>query len=134
MPPDPQSVAKWLALAREDLRMARHALTADPPGLFAATFHAQQCAEKALKRYLASRGEQPPRVHSLDLLFDLCSAFDALIAPLADRCAWLSDFAVGIRYPDFEPAPDLTTAQAAVEDAATLLGYIEDRLGKDHST
>ena len=128
MPPESTDPQHWLLVSREDLRSARILLDAQPPALYAAAFHAQQSAEKALKAFLVARGQEPPRVHSLDLLFDLCIKLDEGFEPLADRCAWLSDFAVGIRYPGFEPVPDTETVRTAVEDATTLLAFVEQRI------
>jgi HEPN domain-containing protein len=58
---------RWLVFAREDLRMAELALA---EGIFnQACFHGQQCVEKALKGWLAGRGQVPPRTHRMaDLL------------------------------------------------------------------
>ncbi|WP_447974783.1 HEPN domain-containing protein [Nitrospira sp. Kam-Ns4a] len=68
MPLHPQEDAtRWLTFAAEDLRMAELALE---DGLFnQACFHAQQCAEKALKALCARRGEAILRTHAL---MDLC--------------------------------------------------------------
>ncbi len=53
---DPELVAEttaWLAKAAQDLALAEHASTADPPFLAAIVFHAQQAAEKSLKAFLS---------------------------------------------------------------------------------
>lgn len=50
---------RWLAFAREDLRMAELVMA---EGLYnQVCFHCQQCAEKAVKGLLAYQGQTPPR-------------------------------------------------------------------------
>lgn len=58
-------VRGWLLRASEDLRTGRHDLTATPPLLNDAAFHAQQCAEKAMKAYLVHREQQFRKTHNL---------------------------------------------------------------------
>jgi hypothetical protein len=77
---------RWLAFAREDLRVAELAFA---EGIYnQACFHAHQCAEKALKRTLAllQREIAPPRTHSIVELLGLLPApcFAGLRAELAE--------------------------------------------------
>ena len=44
---------KWLLKAEEELESARKLIEGDSPILDTAYYHAQQCAEKALKAYLS---------------------------------------------------------------------------------
>ena len=46
------TIARWLAKAKNDLITARTMLDTDPPITDIVCFHAQQCAEKALKAFL----------------------------------------------------------------------------------
>jgi HEPN domain-containing protein len=46
------TIARWLAKAKNDLITARTMLETDPPITDIVCFHAQQCAEKALKAFL----------------------------------------------------------------------------------
>jgi HEPN domain-containing protein len=53
-----EALERWLAFAREDLRMAELALA---EGIFnQACFHAQQCVEKVIKGWLEQQGQAPP--------------------------------------------------------------------------
>lgn len=72
--PLPESPQAWLQRAPSDLRLGRVAL--DTPGVLVedACFHAQQCAEKALKVLLIERGIAFPRTHVLETLLDLLLA------------------------------------------------------------
>ncbi len=55
------TIARWLAKAKNDLITARTMLDTDPPITDIVYFHAQQCAEKALKAFRGgySCGENP---------------------------------------------------------------------------
>ena len=62
-----EAVERWLAFARQDLRMAELAFA---EGIYNQTcFHAQQCVEKVIKGWLEQQGRTPPRTHRMaDLL------------------------------------------------------------------
>ena len=62
------STAAWLAACKEDLLVVTSLLES---GLAtgAASFHAQQCVEKALKAVLEEFAGTVPRIHDLDRLF-----------------------------------------------------------------
>jgi HEPN domain-containing protein len=55
--PDPldELIGEWLTRAEHDLRVAEFLLTMPEPPPESIGFHAQQCAEKALKAYLTLR-------------------------------------------------------------------------------
>lgn len=72
------AVEIWIAYAREDLEVARHAVSVG--WLKPACFHAQQCGEKWLKALLTYHGQPPPRSHNLDYLADLLEAFAKNVA------------------------------------------------------
>jgi HEPN domain-containing protein len=58
-------VRGWLLRASEDLRAGKHDMTASPPLLSDVAFHAQQCAEKAMKAYLVHREQPFRKTHNL---------------------------------------------------------------------
>ena len=62
------SAAAWLAACEEDLLVVSSLLDS---GLAtgAASFHAQQCVEKALKAMIEEYAGTVPRIHDLDRLF-----------------------------------------------------------------
>lgn len=90
---------RWLAFAREDLRMAELAMA---EALWnQVCFHAQQCVEKILKAWLVDRGETPPRTHKL---VDLVAVLgDARLVGRADEVRGLDRFYIPTRYPDVLP-------------------------------
>jgi len=89
----------WFQFAREDLQVAELAMQAS---IFnQVCFHAQQCAEKAVKGLLARQGMPLPRTHRLSDLLQLLDpnplTVIALDLQLLDR------FYIATRYPDALP-------------------------------
>jgi HEPN domain-containing protein len=93
------SEAEWLYFAREDLRVAELAFSAQIYSQ--ACFHAQQCVEKALKAWLRHRGISPPRTHQLGLLISLLP--DDPLVDLRSSVVLLDRFYILTRYPDAAP-------------------------------
>ncbi|MCI5137803.1 MAG: HEPN domain-containing protein [Candidatus Electrothrix sp. AX5] len=62
------SVSAWLQACEEDL-CAAESLLHSGVATGAASFHAQQCVEKALKAVLEKYAGTVPRIHDLDRLF-----------------------------------------------------------------
>ena len=95
---------RWLALADEHLRMARHAFslqTSAPFRLIA--FHAQQCAETALKGFLVANDIAFPHTHSIVRLLELAGT-SPWWTYQGDEAEQLTPFAVVTRYAlDDEP-------------------------------
>lgn len=67
--PEAARASEWLEKASHDLVAAEHLLSVADPPLDVVCFHAQQCAEKALKGILVLHGIDPPRTHDLVVLF-----------------------------------------------------------------
>ena len=64
-------VPAWLKRARSDLQLGRAALNTPDVLPEDACFHAQQCAEKALKALLLHHQVHYPRTHSIEVLLDI---------------------------------------------------------------
>jgi len=69
--PVDELIGEWLARAEHDLRVAEFLLTMPDPPPESIGFHAQQCAEKALKAFLTLRRVRFERRHDLNYLIDL---------------------------------------------------------------
>jgi HEPN domain-containing protein len=69
-----REAAGWLAIAREDVRVARACLALDPPAFGMAAYHCQQAAEKLTKGLLAAAGVAVRKTHDLNALADLAAA------------------------------------------------------------
>jgi 2-polyprenyl-3-methyl-5-hydroxy-6-metoxy-1,4-benzoquinol methylase/HEPN domain-containing protein len=94
MPHDPARIAdtkSWLTKAFE--------LTAVPPFLADIVFHAQQCAEKALKGYLAWHDIPFRKTQDLAEIGRQCAETDPSLEPLLVRAARLTAYAWKYRYP-----------------------------------
>ncbi len=121
--PEPGSVQDWLRYAASDLELAR--MSGVPNVMLESLcYHAQQCAEKALKAALIARGIPVPRTHSIGLLLD--SLAERTIIPQdVEEAAVLTDYAVMCRYPgDAEPVTE-ADYQRAVHLAATVLTWVK---------
>lgn len=130
MPPEqplPGSARDWLRYAVSDLELARMP-RAPKIMLESLCYHAQQCAEKALKAVLTSRCIPVPRTHSVGLLLDLLSQ-DVAIPPDVEEATVLTDYAVMCRYPgDAEPVTQ-QEYENAVHLAETVLGWARALIG-----
>lgn len=95
-------VRQWLEHAEEDLRLAKHAfkLSSSPPYKLIA-FHAQQCAEKYLKAFLALKKVDFPYTHNISLLLEMSFKHAAWVKDLREA-EILTDYAVTARYPGIE--------------------------------
>jgi len=83
-----EAARRWLGFAREDLRMAELALN---EGIHnQVCFHAQQCAEKAIKAWLEQHGQVIPRTHRMADLGALLPR--ALVADIASELLLLDRF------------------------------------------
>ena len=112
-----------MAIASQDLRMARVALAAEPPLLSHAVINAQQCTEKALKALLVLAGVTVKKIHDLaELAQQTNTSHQGLNIDVSDA-EWLTLLAGGHRYPG-EPDEPLTLAIAA--EAIALAGEVLD--------
>lgn len=91
-------------------------------------YHAQQCAEKALKAVLVARDIAIPKTHSIGLLLDLLSEQMA-VPQQVEETAVLTDYAVLCRYPgDAEPITP-QEYERAVRLAETALAWAQKVTG-----
>ncbi len=122
-----EDAERWLAFARQDLRMAELALG---EAIYnQVCFHAQQCVEKAIKGCLHQHGQQPPRTHRLADLLPLLSP--DVLGGTGAALLLLDRFYIPIRYPDALPGalssalPGSRDAEDALELPRTALVRIE---------
>jgi len=117
---------RWLRFAREDLHMAELAM---PAGIYnQVCFHAQQCAEKAIKGLLALQQIVPPRTHQIADLLPLLEANP--FAELSLEIQLLDRFYIPTRYPDALPGtlpeglPERDDAEQALITARQALEVV----------
>jgi HEPN domain-containing protein len=124
-------VREWLERAADDLREAKHDLTAAPPLVRGAVFHCQQTAEKALKAFLSAHEYQFRRTHDLDELGIAVMALDSTLAVVVDRAKDLTPYAWRFRYPGAPLTPTEDEAHDALDLAQAVYDAILARLPEE---
>jgi HEPN domain-containing protein len=128
---DSKLVQEWFRYARNDLVSARH-LFEDiyPKQSEIACYLSQQCTEKALKGYLFFRDIEPPRVHNLIELCQMCMKCDGTFSEILDACSDLTPYGVAVRYPN-ELAVDDAIAKFAIDSAQLIYDFCIGKVSKD---
>lgn len=125
-------INKWLEFAKEDLKTAEITFQAELYNQVC--FHSQQCAEKALKANLESRGKAIPKIHFLDELLNLCAEADKAFENLKDHCSKLDDYYIPTRYPEALPGmlpeglPNKDDAREALAFAKEIMEFVKKRI------
>lgn len=119
-PDDPR---EWLNRARSNLALAG----ATNPDIYLEDlcFELQQAAEKAIKAVMLSRGIEPPHTHDLAVLLFMLEERGAEIPSAVRRCARLTVYAVGARYPALKQAVTDQDYREGVEIAQTVVRWAE---------
>lgn len=127
---------RWLAFARQDLRMAELAMGEELYNQVC--FHCQQSAEKAVKGLLVHQGQTPPRTHRLG---DLLGLLDPnLPSGLTIEIQLLDRFYIPTRYPDALPGifpeglPDAEDAREALTVAHRVIETVLDIVEKSQGS
>ncbi len=123
-------VREWITYAEEDLAFARHGLTMTEPAYRSIAFHAQQCAEKALKAYLVCHGIDFPFTHNISRLLELADESTGWLEDLAEA-EELTPFATTARYPGETLSVSGEEAIDAVNIAEKTLTEITERLAQE---
>ena len=127
----PELVQDWLLRAHSSLKLGRAGLRTRGVLPEDACFHAQQCAEKALKGLLTHLAIQHPRTHALEVLLDLLKAHAIQVPVNVDEAFELTQYAVQTRYPgEWEPVTKVE-ARHALELAALVLAWVENKITPD---
>lgn len=93
-----------------------------------ACFHAQQCAEKALKALLLLRQISYPRTHSIEVLLDILKLKGEHVPENVDETFILTEYAVQTRYPgEWEPVTQKEAGEA-LGLARLVLSWVESRI------
>jgi HEPN domain-containing protein len=88
---DNQIIKEWFRYAHNDLIVAHHSFEdLYPKQTEIACYHCQQCAEKALKGYLIFKDIEPPRIHDLIKLCQMCIEYDSQFHTILDCCIVLN--------------------------------------------
>jgi HEPN domain-containing protein len=119
---------EWLFKAGNDLESAKYLLSSPIPLFDTAVYHAQQCAEKALKAYLAYNSAEIDKTHSLKVLVEKCLNINNAFTDLIDDCIYLHPYATLYRYPEGSLMPEKTAVIKAVSTAEKILTYVKIKI------
>jgi HEPN domain-containing protein len=117
---------EWLDRARQDLRACVALIAAGLPA--EALFHAQQCAEKAMKAVLTWHQVSFKKTHDLDELKQACLPYAGDATAQLAGIERLSQYAWRFRYPGASYSPERTEAEEARKAAGQLFDSIAARL------
>jgi HEPN domain-containing protein len=121
-------VQQWLRKAEHDLQNIRNNLAADNIPTDTVCFHAQQAIEKLLKSVLVANARNISKTHDLvKLLTDVADILPELL-PYEDQLEDISEYGVGVRYPDDFFEPTLDEARHAYEVALKIETIILNKL------
>ena len=132
MRPEPHEEALWwLRQAEADFSALEVLLRAEKYDLVC--FLSQQVAEKALKAYLFSRGEELILSHSVARLCMMAAEFDPAFLTLRAKIKGLTPYYVEARYPNaLEEIPalffDARDAKEAIKMAEQALQFVKERI------
>jgi len=116
-------VAEWFDFADMDLASAEYLCGMRPQPLEIICYHCQQSAEKYLKGYLIYSGMmEPPKIHNLDNLCELCSDYDKHFKEIEKVCNILTVYGTQPRYPN-EMEISLRDMQKALEYARQVRDF-----------
>ncbi len=126
--PSPDTPQAWLERARSDLALARAALNTPEVWLEDACFHAQQCAEKALKGLLVQCSVAFPRTHAIELLLDLLLDAGIALPDEVNEAFVLTQYAVETRYPGAWEPVTVEETRTAIDTAVRVLTWVETQV------
>lgn len=121
-------VQQWLRKAGHDLQNIRNNLAAENIPTDTVCFHAQQAIEKLLKGMLVANARNISKTHDLvKLLTDVADILPELL-PYEDQLEDISEYGVGVRYPNYFFEPTLDEARHAYEVALQIETIILHKL------
>jgi len=92
---------QWLKKGSDDLRSAEYLSTMHHPTPDDVICNlCQQSAEKYLKSFLFFHDIEPPKVHDLNALLEMCGSYDMGFSILSQKMTILTSYAIIPRYPN----------------------------------
>lgn len=118
----------WLKKARTDIRTAKKLFREDERILDTSVYHTQQCAEKALKGFLAFKKQPIQKTHDLTVLVEICGQLDEKFQFFVDDAAVLGPYCDAFRYPGNQDEPDVEDTADAIARAEKILSFVEGKI------
>jgi len=98
---DFELLQQWLDKGNDDLRSAEYLSTMHHPTPDEVIcYHCQQSSEKYLKGYLFLNDIEPPKIHNLIELMEMCVKINSKFSILLPQLNILTDYAILPRYPN----------------------------------
>jgi HEPN domain-containing protein len=120
-----EELKQWFLHANSDLRLAEHGLSLYPTPDEPICCLSQQSAEKILKAFLFLNRIEPPKIHDLPLLLEMCEKILPQFSQLSKKCIFLTKFAVAPRYPNqLQITQD--DAKIAIKYAKEIVEFVEN--------
>ena len=116
---------EWLYKADNDIESAKYLLLSSKPFYDIVVYHAQQCAEKALKAYLVFQKQDVDKTHNLIALVARCKEFSSSFEELKNEIIFLNPYATQFRYPLGELLPSKDETIEAILYAENILGFVK---------
>ena len=93
--------AEWIRIAEMDLSSSHHLYeNLRPKPLEIICFHTQQAAEKMLKCFLVVHKVEIPKIHDLNVLWNMCLEIDGNFDKIFNPITSLNRYSVIPRYPN----------------------------------
>lgn len=112
---------------RSDLRASEH-LSSEEFVWDVAIYHTQQCAEKALKSFLAWSKRPLEKTHNLVKLLEVCIIIDPEFIKLREEAEVLTPFLTAFRYPEAELYPEKKALDDAIKKAKRILKFVQEKI------
>ncbi len=120
---------EWLYKAERDLLSAKRLFES---GLNdTAIFHAQQCAEKSLKGFLAFARLPLQKSHDLVLLNNICSEYETTFQNLMQFAIFLNSRDIQFRYPSEILEPTHEEIVLAIKFAEEIYSFVKSLIQRN---
>lgn len=128
MSADDEVAGEWIWKAERDLEAARRLAEIDLGDV--AVYHCQQCAEKAVKGFLAFRRQRNQKTHDIPALLVQAEALSPGFGEFSEHVGLLCDWSFQYRYPEggVREVPEPADVERAIEYAAAILAFAQSRI------
>lgn len=116
----------WITKAENDLKSAKKLIEGTDPIYDTSIYHAQQCAEKALKAYLSYKDQPIQKTHDVQFLVELCIELDEIFESIMEDAILLNPYSTLFRYPDIILEPEKEDVIDAIEKAENILHFVKN--------
>ena len=121
-------VKEWYRFSMMDLNAAKYLCGMQPKPLEIICYHCRQSAEKMLKDFLIANSIDPPKIHDLRRLCEMCMEINDIFANLKDVCIVLNPYGVQPRYPDEMELLD-EDVEKALRNVQAMVEFFESHAG-----